>query len=571
MLAQDRALRQLAAAQPAGLVFASVDIGEAPEVAAWAGVKEPEVRLLQPEGVLLLRLTPTEVRQGALHTHALALAGELAAAAVRKLGALAARFPGALHDQVVLPSLPKVDKMQQHGLQTIQEVFGASSAEEEAFASLCQCCHKASALARVRSVAALARLVRRLPPDVPAVPFLDLCRRLTALKLIGAGEPGAREALELLLDAVLRRGLEVDRDVNSPRSGVGVMLALQCVASCFAASPALAEALLPMVVDVVTEATWTELWQESSFGQGLGRDRERGREAAAMLLLNASVALRSARLRASQSELLRAALAALKASPEAVGGSADDAKVALQAQPRAPLRALAAAVFRGELDGPVAVAPPHGAPAQDPRNRRPYRAPLPARLGTGGGVAAEASDPVVELRWQRQLSAIQYADGHSNGCPQKRFDCEAGSGNWINSWPSEKQAWCCANEQKGCQAHHVNLYSCDGSTDQLEDWSVHKRDWCCTNRGVGCHVAADISTPGFHCHVALNNWHAAWSPLKKTWCCEHRSVGCPETQFQAHAGLDHYQYHVGSPLEGQPLQQQLPRVTSRHAYFPGFQ
>ncbi|CAE8692651.1 unnamed protein product [Polarella glacialis] len=107
MLAQDRALRQLAAAQPAGLVFASVDIGEAPEVAAWAGVKEPEVRLLQPEGVLLLRLTPTEVRQGALHTHALALAGELAAAAVRKLGALAARFPGALHDQVVLPSLPK--------------------------------------------------------------------------------------------------------------------------------------------------------------------------------------------------------------------------------------------------------------------------------------------------------------------------------------------------------------------------------------------------------------------------------------------------------------------------------
>ncbi|CAE8701841.1 unnamed protein product, partial [Polarella glacialis] len=158
-----------------------------------------------------------------------------------------------------------------------------------------------------------------------------------------------------------------------------------------------------------------------------------------------------------------------------------------------------------------------------------------------------------------------------NGCPQKRFDCEAGSGNWINSWPSEKQAWCCANEQKGCQAHHVNLYSCDGSTDQLEDWSVHKRDWCCTNRGVGCHVAADISTPGFHCHVALNNWHAAWSPLKKTWCCEHRSVGCPETQFQAHAGVDHYQYHVGSPLEGQPLQQQLPRVTSRHAYFPGFQ
>merc|ERR1712110_626159 len=46
MEAQSKALRELAAAQPAGLVFASVDMKESPEVATWAGATKPGCRLV---------------------------------------------------------------------------------------------------------------------------------------------------------------------------------------------------------------------------------------------------------------------------------------------------------------------------------------------------------------------------------------------------------------------------------------------------------------------------------------------------------------------------------------------
>lgn len=416
MMAQDRAMKELASAQPAGLVFATVDIQAAPEVADWAKVREPEVRLLQPDGVLLARLTPGEVRQGALHSQALNIASGLAAAAKEKLDKLAKKFPQALHDQpAILVAKDSMDKMQQNGTDSIRQAFSADSVEGDAFQSLCQNCLKASA-PRVRHVASLARTIRQLPNEC-LVPFLDLSRRLAGLKLLGSGDPGAREALELLLDASLQRSLENEQkggySTECPPGhtkatpGPQVMLALQCLANCFG-EPSLGEALLPVVVTVLKSDGWLSVWHQPATFE-VSKNIERAREAGATLLLNASVALRSSRLRASHQALLHGAIAALRSAPGherlnlaagnllAMGGAVEDAKACLQAQPLPPLRALAAAVFRGELDGPDGCAfpavwqpeSPAGAGAQsaDAPQRRPGRAAIPARhrRRIGGG------------------------------------------------------------------------------------------------------------------------------------------------------------------------------------------
>merc|ERR1740121_734473 len=78
----------------------------------------------------------------------------------------------------------------------------------------------------------------------------------------------------------------------------------------------------------------------------------------------------------------------------AVGGSKEEGKITLQAQPPPALRALAAAVFHGEVNGPDGVAfplawmpePPRGASggtqddaAAEGARRRPPRGPIPMR------------------------------------------------------------------------------------------------------------------------------------------------------------------------------------------------
>ncbi|CAE7245255.1 ITGB1BP2 [Symbiodinium sp. CCMP2456] len=394
-LAQQEAVRKLAEAQPAGMAFACVDLS-CKDVAEWAGVREPEVRLLQPDGSVMARLNPQEVKAGALHKLALDKAKGLAKSAEQKLDALSERFPNALRSELDI-CLPRdsLEKMQQNAVDTVQKMYGCESPEAEMVDTLCRTCQKGSA-PRPRLIAGLAKIIRASDTK-SSIPFLDLGRRLAGLKLCGGAEPGAQEALELLLDSSLCKV-----DSESPGPGPCMMLALQLLANCFH-QPSLAEALLPVVAQFVQAPAWPVLWSEAP---GTSQSHlDKARDAAAIMLLNASVVLRQARLRATHAPLLEHSVLALKRCPSdqrlnwtvanllAMGGGVDEAKSVLQAQPMTPLRLLAAAVFNDQLSGPDSVAFPAAwhppttstamAPANDQR-RRPGRA-IPARHRRRGG------------------------------------------------------------------------------------------------------------------------------------------------------------------------------------------
>ena len=88
----------------------------------------------------------------------------------------------------------------------------------EIFQRLCDS-YRAHAVPRARLVSGLAKLLRRLTTSTtaPATPLLDLSRRLAASKLLGGSEPGALEALELLLNAILNHS-------EAPEAPTAVML-----------------------------------------------------------------------------------------------------------------------------------------------------------------------------------------------------------------------------------------------------------------------------------------------------------------------------------------------------------
>eukprot|EP00438_Fugacium_kawagutii_P031086 Skav204628 [mRNA] locus=scaffold1712:294496:298403:- [translate_table: standard] len=285
----------------------------------------------------------------------------------------------ALHDQLGM-CLPRdsVEKMKAAATELV------GTGEDEMLEKLCRCISQSAAPPKPRHVVSLAK---------------DLSRRLASEKLLGGQEPGATEALELLLNAILMK-LEMEEP------GAPFMLALQVLANCFQQA-VVGEALLPVVVEMMTMPVWQALWLSS---RQPDKPLDRARDAAATLLLNASVMLRGAKLRASHRPLLRHSIAALKVMPQdervnwavgnllAMGGGPDDAKETLQAQPRSSLRMLAAAIFHGQLDGPEGAAfpdvwhppdsgaPPGGAPGGGPGDpgRRP-RAPIPGRYRRRGG------------------------------------------------------------------------------------------------------------------------------------------------------------------------------------------
>jgi len=399
---QVRTLRELAAAQPAGFVFASVDVHDSPDVAKWAGVSEVMVRLMRSDGTVVDEVRPAEVRQGALQSKVFQLASSVVEEATPKLEALAMRFPGALQGEM-LAVAPKsgAKTMQQHVVSSAQRL-AMSGADEEALRALCQCCLSAK-VPRVRHVASLARILRNIPSS-EHVPFLDLARRLAAQSVLDGVEPGSQEALEFLLDAVLCSGMD-DESFDATRSSLALSFFTCCIAQ-----ERHREALLPVVGQIVRTKSWDTAWRAITTTRGTAETRLR--EATATLLLNASVAFRAARWRVEHAGLLGASVNALRCVPEdkrvnlavgnllAVGGSPEDAKRSLQAQPLAPLRVLAAAVFRGDLDGPDGAAfplawrpepPSAGVTGQvfpDAWDRRPRHAPIPARHRTnskGGG------------------------------------------------------------------------------------------------------------------------------------------------------------------------------------------
>merc|ERR1719161_605387 len=250
--------------------------------------------------------------------------------------------------------------MQQSGAESLK-ALGATVAETSSFDALCKTSggDQFGALARVRDVANIARVLHRTSGS-GALPILDLARRLGLLKLLRrSGDPGSWKALELLLDAALCCALESeDADLTL------AFLTLQLVTSCFMYDPMLAEAMLPVVSHVVETPGWANIWQPLATGVAPSGKLNKAREAAGAMVLNASVALLSARCRSEHTDLVSASIDALHREPKmeslnqavgnllATGGTKEDAKRALQAQPEPPLRALAAAVFRGDLDAP---------------------------------------------------------------------------------------------------------------------------------------------------------------------------------------------------------------------------
>ncbi|CAJ1403254.1 unnamed protein product [Effrenium voratum] len=352
-----RCCQHLAALQPAGVAFAEVNLAEAKDVAAWAKVTEPEARLLQPDGAVLERLRLADGSVAALEGAVLARAAALAKQAPQKLAELGMRYPDALHHELVLCMPKEGPEKMEAAARELMAQRGEGAAE--AVLALCRACASGAPKPKPRQVAALARAMAA----APAVPLLDLSRRLAGLRLLGGSEPGAREALGLLLESIL---LGVEKEPL----GAATMLALQCLANSFHQS-SLGEALLPVAVEFTRTQAWHALW--SGGPHTAGEDKAaKAWDAGAALLLNASVALQGASFRVSLAPLLEEALQALHRCPEhprlnwAVGNflamdaadAKEDAKRALQAQPLPPLRQLAAAVFHGTLEAPETAAFP---------------------------------------------------------------------------------------------------------------------------------------------------------------------------------------------------------------------
>lgn len=404
--AQKAALQELAAAQPAGFVFATVDIHACPEVKTWASITSPATLIMQPDGIRLDEIKAAEPGAPAvLQLKVLGIASVVAKAAQSKLEVLAERFPGATCAEASV-TLPKADttKMRAHGLEGLQRA-GVGAEKEASFETLCQSLAPDARAPRVRDLAALSRIVRDVP-SAELVPLLDLARRLVALKAVSSGDqPGMREAVGFLVDAALCRGIDEAPELTR------ASLALHLIANLLA-HDSLQEALLPVIGQIVRGGCWAEIWRSTGM-DAPPAPTVRAREAAAALLLNASVALRTSRCRAEHSGLLVAALDALHRDSNherlnqaagtllSVGGQPEDAKRVLQAQPRAPLRLLAASIFRGEMEKPeerpfplawAPEAPPRtaGGPTPDANARNPRgaggRGRIPNRhRGRGGG------------------------------------------------------------------------------------------------------------------------------------------------------------------------------------------
>merc|ERR1712131_252643 len=54
-----------------------------------------------------------------------------------------------------------------------------------------------------------------------------------------------------------------------------------------------------------------------------------------------------------------------------------------------------------------------------------------------------------------------------------------------------------------------------------EKWTEEKTAWCCANEQLGC----EVTNPGFNCLT-----REKWTEEKTAWCCEKEQLGCPVTE-----------------------------------------
>lgn len=91
-----------------------------------------------------------------------------------------------------------------------------------------------------------------------------------------------------------------------------------------------------------------------------------------------------------------------------------------------------------------------------------------------------------------------------NPCPVVP-DCSEGE---SESWPAEKQLWCCKHYMFGCP------HECRNETGST--WTKEKKEWCCKNEAMGCHrevydpdaldadVTADVAVLAEDEHIAYD-------------------------------------------------------------------
>lgn len=197
---------------------------QASDVADWASVKDPEVRLLEPDGVVLERLSPQAVASGALHRTALAKSEQLAQEGKRKLEELGRRFPGAsefvsgFNDSICLPTiraqlvllasgvgnteLERTDNLTHERIEQWQfagalhdqlgmclprdsvekmkaaatELVGAG--EDEMLEKLCRCISQSAAPPKPRHVVSLAKVIRTVGDAKTVLPLLEPCLKV---------------------------------------------------------------------------------------------------------------------------------------------------------------------------------------------------------------------------------------------------------------------------------------------------------------------------------------------------------------------------------------------------------
>jgi hypothetical protein len=74
-------------------------------------------------------------------------------------------------------------------------------------------------------------------------------------------------------------------------------------------------------------------------------------------------------------------------------------------------------------------------------------------------------------------------------------------------------------EAYDCNEDYSDCYDC-----MVKSWSTDKLAWCCKHEGRGCPTVPD--QPQFNCNAGFRDWVRGWSDNKKDFCCKTASRGC---------------------------------------------
>mmetsp|Transcript_6345 Transcript_6345/g.18139 ORF Transcript_6345/g.18139 Transcript_6345/m.18139 type:complete len:863 (-) Transcript_6345:310-2898(-) len=181
--------------------------------------------------------------------------------------------------------------------------------------------------------------------------------------------------------------------------------------------------------------------------------------------------------------------------------------------------------------------------------------------GVAAGIAALSCGALVACLLPRPRIVAQEAPLRRDQAVDREqhagYDCHAGSGAEVASWPDRQRRWCCGQAGVGCAARGLasggqRTFDCQaGLTHWERGWSEAKKAYCCAISGAGCPPRSPPMPSGCHpdhpqsqgcpydCAHGVENWVALWSPSKKAYCCRTTGQGCVQgVQFQCDVGSE---------------------------------